>query len=114
MGIPTNEQNTAPGADGLNDWQKVMQGPFSASQRGADGAFKSSPGFVHTMTFNNAGASSVTFSVYDDATATSNAMDTVTVPAGSCMHVTLNAAFYNGLRVTCTSWTSALCSARYR
>lgn len=114
MGIPTNEQNVAPGADPINDWTKVMQGPFNATQRVSDGVFKTGAGFVHTMTFANASGAAVTFSVYDDTSGTTQTMEVVTVPAGNTVSVTLNAQFYNALRVVCTSWTTAYCSARWR
>lgn len=114
MGIPTNEQTVRPGEDGLQDWLKVAQGPFQASQRTSDGTFKTGSGFVHTVVFNNASGAAVTYNVYDDASGTTNAMITATVPANTCLPVQLNAQFLNALRVTASSWTSATASATWR
>lgn len=114
MGIPTNEQNSPAGADSINDWVKVIQGPFNATQRNSDGVFKTGAGFAHGMTFNNGSAAAVTFNVYDDASSTTNPMLSVTVPAGTGPQHMLDAQFFNALRVICTLWTTCLCSATWR
>jgi hypothetical protein len=113
-GYPVVPQTAAPGADEASDSQKVTQGPFNATQRTSDGLFKTGPGFVHTMSFNNASGAAVTFSVYDDATSTANPIRTVTVAAGASLERMINATFFNGLRVTCTLWTSCICEASWK
>jgi len=113
-GYPTEEQTVPAGADPINDWLKVMQGPFNATQRTSDGVFKTGAGFVHGITFNNGSGAAVTFNIYDDASSTTNPMLTVTVPAGVGPQHVLNAQFYNALRVTASLWTSATVSATWR
>lgn len=114
MGIPTNEQNAQVGADPIRDWLKTIAGPFNATQRNSDGNFKTGDGFVNAISFNNGSGAAITFNVYDDASGTTNPMLTVTVPAGVSVQHILSAQFFNALRVTCSLWTSALCSATWR
>ena len=114
MGIPTNEQNTAAGDDQIQNWKNVFNGPFVASQRATDGVFKTGPGFVHTVTVSNTDVAAKTVSFYDDATGTTNAIETITCPAASTVGTTLNTQFFNALRIAAASYTGVIVSARWR
>lgn len=114
MGLPTNEQTVATGADGLNDWQKVFQGPFINTQLGADGNWFSRPGFVHTITVGNDDTTKKTVNIYDATSGTSSPLANIVVPPGDSRTVILDVQVFNGLRAVAASWTSVLANATYR
>ena len=112
-GYPTVEQSVAPGADALLDRQKVLLGPFLATQYNANTTIKTGSGVFGNATISNSDASAKTVNFYD-AVSAATPLEQAIVPANSSINLQVNAEFFTALRVESASWTNLLVTVRWR